>query len=245
VILLTRDGEELKPTKIYEIIGGRGNSVQNFIGEDDLTTFEGWLRYRGADAAAAPEDLMEWRSLFEETRKRSSGTPKVGMMKLKPRTAGERRYAVAVREGVDLWLVLWVKRSQKGEFFVLVPRGDPSWNFHTSYHLDGTLHMKTCGNRVLPPRKAQPLTGVFRGTENLGAFAGYGPKSVEAICNPSAFSGVVDVASGILGPRDGPITVDLVEPDCEPAPFPWTGIARREVFRDTIPWVVITIGSCQ
>ena len=51
------------------------------------------------------------------------------------------------------------------------------------------------------------------------------------------------IASGVLGPRDGQITVDLVEPDCQPAAFPWAKIARREVFRDIPPWVVITIGS--
>ena len=28
---------------------------------------------------------------------------------------GEHRYAVAVREGSDLWLTLWVRRSREGE----------------------------------------------------------------------------------------------------------------------------------
>ncbi len=37
-------------------------------------------------------------------------------MKLAP-IVGEHRYAVAVREGTDLWLTLWVRRSPKGEFF--------------------------------------------------------------------------------------------------------------------------------
>ena len=83
---------------------------------------------------------------------------------------------------------------------------------------------------------------VFRGTESLGAIAGYGPKSVGAICDLTAFSGVVEIASGVLGPRDGQITVDLVEPDCQSAAFRWTKIARR-VFRDIPSWVVITIGS--
>jgi hypothetical protein len=40
---------------------------------------------------------------------------------------------------------------------------------------------------------------------------------------------VVEVAPGALGPRDGGITVDLVEPGCDPATLPWTDIARREV----------------
>lgn len=92
--------------------------------------------------------------------------------------------------------------------------------------------------------KRQPLTGTFRGTEALGAFAGYGPKSVGAICDPAAFSHVVEVGPGVLGPRDGMVAVDLVEPGYDPAPFPWKNIAKQEYIRDISPWVVITIGSC-
>src|SRR6478672_11286842 len=86
--------------------------MQEFISEDDLETFEGWLRYQGFDAATlAPDDLAEWRDLFDKVRKDSLATPKVGLMKL-PRIPGEYRYAVAVRDGSDLWLTLWVKRSK-------------------------------------------------------------------------------------------------------------------------------------
>jgi len=100
--------------------------MRKFISEDDVETFEGWLRYQGFDAAtlAPDDDLAEWRELFDKVRKDSLATPKVGLMKL-PRIPGEHRYAVAVRDGSDLWLTLWVKRSKKGEFFVMVPRKDP------------------------------------------------------------------------------------------------------------------------
>jgi hypothetical protein len=217
--------------------------VRRFISEDDLKTFDGWLRYQSVDAATPPAELEIWRTIFDEKQKGSSSVAKVGQMKLRP-TLGEHRYAVAVREGSGLWLTLWVRHSPKGEFFVLMPRADRSWDIHTSYHLDGTFHMKSDGGRVLPPQKRKPLTGVFSGTENLGTFAGYGPKSVGAICDPTAFSGVVEIPSGILGPRDGQITVDLVQPGCQPADIPWITVARREVFRDIVPWVVITVGSC-
>jgi hypothetical protein len=98
--------------------------AQDFISEDDLKTFEGWLRYQAIDAATVTSDELEmWRSLFDEVRQRSLANPKVGLMKLKP-VPGEYRYAVAVREGSDLWLTLWVRRSLKGEYFVMVPRAD-------------------------------------------------------------------------------------------------------------------------
>ena len=86
--------------------------MQEFISEDDLKTFEGWLRYRGVDATtSAPEKLEMWQGLFDEARKRSSTSPTVGLMKLQP-VPGEHRYAVAVREGPDLWLALWIRRSR-------------------------------------------------------------------------------------------------------------------------------------
>lgn len=216
--------------------------MQKFISEDDLKTFEGWLTYQGV-TATAPEELEMLRGVFDEARKRSSAKPKVGLMKLQP-VPGEHRYAVAVREGSDLWLVLWVRRSHKGEFFIMLPRLDQGSDVHASYHLDGTRNMKSEHRKVLPPTMLQPLTGTFRGTEQLVSFFGYGPKSVGAICHPADFSSVVEIASGVLGPRDGGITVDLVEPGCDPPAFPWANIARRQVIRDIPPWVVITIGSC-
>jgi hypothetical protein len=213
--------------------------VQDFISEDDLDTFEGWCRYQGINAETlTPEQLGMWRNTFDEERKRSAATPKVGLMKLR-RVPGEHRYAVAVRDN-DLWLTLWVRRSRKGEFFVMVPRNDRGWDVHTSYHRDGTFHMKSFGHKGLS-KKLQPLTSTFRGTEHLGAQLGYGPKRVGAICDPAAFSGVVEVAPDVLGPRHGSVVVDLVEPGCEP--LSWPNVVRQEVFQDTVPHVVIRITS--
>jgi hypothetical protein len=105
--------------------------MRDFISEDDLSTFEGWLKYQGIDAATTtPDELATWRDMFDEARERSSATPKVGLMKLR-RVPGEHRYAVALREGSDLWLTLWVRRSPKGEFFVMTPRGDRGWDPHS------------------------------------------------------------------------------------------------------------------
>ena len=214
--------------------------MQEFISEDDLKTFEGWLRYQAVDAATArPDELEMWRGLFDEATKRRLASPNVGLMKLQP-VPGQHLYAVAIREGSNLWLTLWVKRSRKGEFFVMVPRGDRDWNVHTSYHLCGTLHMKSNGRTHLS-QKRQPLTGKFQGTEHLGFSMGHSPKSVGAVCDQTAFTGVVEVAPGVLGPHNGGVVVDLVEPGCEP--MPWPNVVQKEVFRDTLPWIVIRISS--
>jgi hypothetical protein len=162
------------------------------------------------------------------------------MMKLRA-VPGEYRYAVAVREGPNFWLTLWVRRSRKGEFFVIIPRADQDWDPHTSYHLDGALHGKSYDHKLDLPKR-QPLTGTFPGTEHLGTYMGHGPKSVGAVCDSTAFSGVVEVAPGVLGPHQGSVIVDLVEPGCEPMSVPNT-VVQLEVFHDTLPWIVIRIAA--
>jgi hypothetical protein len=212
--------------------------MQEFISEDDLETFEGWVRYQGFDAATlAPDELADWRDVFDKARKDSLATPKVGLMKL-ARLPDEHRYAVAVRKRSGLWLTLWVKRSKKGEFFVILPRKDPGWDVHTSYHLNGACHMKSFGH-VMMSKQLQPLTGTFRGTEHLGANMGHSAEHVGAICDPTDFSGVVEVRAGILGPRHGAVVVDLVEPGSEP--IAWDNVVQRRDFHDTVPSIVIRV----
>jgi hypothetical protein len=216
--------------------------MRGFIGEDDLTTFAGWLRYRAIDASmTSPEEMATLRRQFAEAMERRASSPKLGTMSLR-QVPGEHRYAVAVRDGAELWLTLWVRRSRKGEFFVFLPRGDGEWNPHTSYHLDGRLHSKSY-DEVLHCDQRQPLTGVFRGTEPLGVYGGYFAKSVGAICDPAAFYGVIEVPPGVLGPCHGGISVDLVEPGCDPIASSFASIAKREVFRHCVPWIVVTVGS--
>jgi hypothetical protein len=176
------------------------------------------------------------RSVFD----RRLATPKIGLMKLPPPLlAGEHRYAVAVQDDADLWLGLWLKRTKKGEFVILIPRVETGWDPHSTYHLDGTYHSKSHGVVVMK-KTLQPLTGPFRGAEHLGSFAGYGPKGVGAICDPAAFTGIVEVPLGVLGPRDGSVFIDLVEPGREP--LTWYGpIVLSRVFRDFVPWVVFRV----
>jgi hypothetical protein len=125
----------------------------------------------------------------------------------------------------------------------MLPRAERGWDSHTSYHLDGTVHMKTRGRTVLPPRQCQPLTGAFRGCEHLGMYGGYGPKTVGAICDPTAFNGVLELGPGVLGPRDGSIMVDLIEQGYEVVDPPWFRVVARRIFDDISPCVVLTVGA--
>jgi hypothetical protein len=50
--------------------------MDDFISEDDLLTFEGWLRYQAADPTAiTPEQLTEWQGLFDELVERRKTGP--------------------------------------------------------------------------------------------------------------------------------------------------------------------------
>jgi hypothetical protein len=213
-----------------------------FISEDDLDSFEVWLKYQRV-TPANPDELAEWRASFEEAK--ASKSAKVSLMKLesRPMAPGEYRYGVAVRdEDSNLWLTLWVRRSPRPEYFIMIPRGDRGWNPHTSYHVDGRLHSKSFRHIIGRVQKRQRLDGTFRGTEHLGGFGGHGPKSVGAVCDPKSFSGILEVPPGILGPRDGTVVVDLVEPGREPE-VPWANLVRQQTFRDADPWVVIRVAK--
>ena len=212
-----------------------------FIDEDELQTFEGWARFQAIEIASLTQaELAMWRGYFDDARKTGDAARRVGRMKLKPQP-GEYRYAVAVRDGDALWLTLWIRRSPKPEFFVFQPRGDRDWNPHTSLHADGTLHSKSHDVKMLEPMKRQPPASI-RGSEHLGAFGGHSPKSVGAVCDPHDFTAVFEVGPGVLGPRNGMVTVDLIEPGsrAKPLDHPAEEVDRR-VFTDSVPNVLIRI----
>ena len=86
------------------------------ISEDDLNTFEGFLRLQAVDPlTATPDELAMFRRFFDEAMAIKSATPKLGALKFKA-IPGELRYAVAVRAGSDLWLTMWVRRAPKATF---------------------------------------------------------------------------------------------------------------------------------
>ena len=65
----------------------------DFISEDDLDTFEGWLRYQAVDPNTL--DLSQWRSTYDEAIKNRS--PAVGLMKVRrppARTCMRWRYVI-------------------------------------------------------------------------------------------------------------------------------------------------------
>jgi hypothetical protein len=164
-------------------------------------------------------------------------------MKLKPLRQNQHRCAVAIREGLNLWLTLVVERSPEGDVYVLVPRPEEDWNVHASYHVSGKQHIKSYGDEMVS-KQGQPLNGQFRGSENVTCFAGHGHDTDLAIYDSKLFDAAVKVAPGVLTPAGGTVCVDLVEPGCQPVTAPTAHkIVQREVFSTPEPHLVITIFS--
>jgi hypothetical protein len=213
----------------------------DYISEDDLRTYEGWLRYQGFDLSTLTEqEAAAVREIFDGAVERRAAAGKVGRMKL-PRGPGVSTYAIAVRDESDLWLALWIKLKAKDEMFIFHPAVDGNWNPHSSLHRDGRFHLKSHDQVTLRPLQKQPPASM-KGTEHLGAYAGFGPKSSGAVCVPIDFTDVFVAPPGILGPRNGMVLVDLLEPASAVKlhEHPAEEVARH-VFTDSVPHVVVRI----
>src|SRR5262245_55716093 len=117
----------------------------------------------------------------------------------------DRRYAIGIEDDNGLGLTCWIRRSAKGEIFLMIPR-EADFDPHTSYHIDGTYHSKSYG-RADYTQKRQPLGPTFKGTEHLGYFGGHaaGPR----IGDPAAWDDILIAPPGSLGGKTAGVVVDL------------------------------------
>jgi len=150
-------------------------------------------------------------------------------------------YAVAVRDGEELFLFLRIKRNRRGEVFVLIWREDKGWDPHASYHADGQTHQKSFDHPSIARQRQKP-DAHFRGTENLVTMgiAADEPRLINDPCKPDQFSEVFEIPVAELRPEKyrSYIAVDLVEPG-EPA-ISGARILRQTVFKDAVPHILVT-----
>jgi hypothetical protein len=216
--------------------------MSDITSEDDLNTFDRYLRLQGVDPATTEQDVLaQFREEFDAMMAKRLATPSMGEI-FKPKATGakqgEFKIAVAVREGDQLLLTMAVRRDHKGDVYVLYPRHED--NPHASYHHDGKFHHKS-DNYAMLSQKRQPLTDAFKGCEHMGMFGGHDPKTIGAICNPANFSEVIEIEPGILDLRAGYVAVDLVEPGSDPLDL-FNPVTHERVFKDSIPWIVVRVG---
>jgi hypothetical protein len=178
--------------------------------------FEGWLKNQKIDLRGQPaETVASLRGVFEKAlvdiaRARQS------VMFSEPCPAGEYRYAIALEDRSELRLVLVIRRSAKGEYFMVYPR-DADSDPHASYHLKGDYHQKSYKRKFGKGTKRQPLGPGFKGREHLGSFGGL--SAAAPICDPANFTAVVRVPEGVVDSFRGSVMVDLVEPGIDPDPL--------------------------
>lgn len=160
----------------------------------------------------------------------------------------DRSYAVAVSDGVYLYLLLRLRRNWKGELFYVFPnqRGNRH-NPHGSYHRDGRVHHKSFDKKFLARQGLRPDRN-FVGAEQLLTTV---VSAVEAhlypLCNPAEFDDIVKIPIGLISPERYRtyIAVDLVEAHGKPQISSGDRIVEQQVFGDAVPWIVVTVLESQ
>ena len=100
-------------------------------------------------------------------------------------------YAVAVRDDADLWLLTWVRRSKENEFFMMLPRPDPSNDARASLHADGRFHLRGSDFTVLKRERVKPDAN-FKGhvQMTMTPISLTTGRNVMAVCDPAYFTDV-------------------------------------------------------
>lgn len=153
-------------------------------------------------------------------------------------------YAVAVRDREDLWLLCRIRRSRRGDIYVLLPRDEPGWDPHASYHQDGMRHVRSHNGRYQLDQRQRPDAS-FQGADSVFALAVQPGEVVGLLktpCTPEQFSDVCEINRKRLPVEEHhALAVDLVEPGYEALAGPWREVVVQKWFRDAVPWILVTL----
>lgn len=154
-------------------------------------------------------------------------------------------YAVAVREGSDLFLTHTICLDPKTDVYINWIRDhDPDWKPHTSYHASGQYHHKSNGVMIQKKKRQNPDEN-FSGTENViqTGIAIDEHRRIHTPYRKTDFQGLFEIPVSDLKPEPGRIqlSVDLAEPKEQPILAPGAKIIRQAVFQDSVPWIMCTL----
>jgi hypothetical protein len=90
-------------------------------------------------------------------------------------------------------------------------------------------------------RRLQPLNGTFPADSASWRLRWIWSQENSSGVQPRAFHGVLELPTGVLGPRDGTVIVDLVEPYFRP--ISWPNVIREVARKDVVPCVVIGVAA--
>jgi hypothetical protein len=155
-------------------------------------------------------------------------------------------YAVAVRDGGDLLMLVTIRRSRQN-VYVNIPRPHlPDWQPHASYHASGQRHQVSFGCKF--DVQAHPCPDEFRGQQNVVTLL-ISPTETRAVnlaCNPADFHQTFEIAKADIAPKGARLAIDLVEPGLGPlTPCPDATLVRESAFADSEPWIVVSLWSLQ
>jgi hypothetical protein len=173
----------------------------------------------------------------------SIGVKRIGALMM------ERMFAVAIRDGQDLFLWIRIRRARLGDIYYMFPTGrsEPEWqkwNPHGSHHKDGRRHHKSFDRKIMPEQRQKPDSD-FRGSENLiiRPITFHEPRAFGVICDPAEFSEVMEVPASILSTKtfETHIAIDLTEPGGPPILMVAGEVVARRAFSDAPPWIWVSV----
>ena len=161
-------------------------------------------------------------------------------------TPGEENYAVAVSDTDGLFLFLGVRRSVKGEYFVLMPRPSHSLiNAHVGYHADGAYHVKTheaYGTEQFMKEQRQRPDHSFIGSEHMLAQRIGRNRGIAPRCDPAQYSSVFQISAKELdSDRAVRVSIDLVSEGVRPNLEHGALVLRRERYGTASPFIAISL----
>jgi hypothetical protein len=142
-------------------------------------------------------------------------------------------YAVAVRDGGDLFVLITIVRDPKGDVYVNSPRPDPNWKPHASYHASGQHHAKSFNHQSFVRCRQRPDQN-FRGIVAVEHLV-IGPSDHRAInghANRQIFTMYSKLHSATYQKPEGCVWTLLSlgkPPSCPSLGQKWSGTGRSRI----------------
>jgi hypothetical protein len=153
-------------------------------------------------------------------------------------------YAVAVRDGHELFLFCRINRTVTGDVYVIPPRADPNWNPHVSYHASGQHHVKSYDQPYHVSHWQRPNANL-QGTRNMSTMgiAAREPRITNAPCKIEDYTEIFEIPISELRAEEYHtfVSVDLTESSAQLIIAPGARILRQAIFQDTRPWIIVTL----
>ncbi len=159
----------------------------------------------------------------------------------------EEKYAVAVRDGPSLFMFMWVRHSESGDFYAFLPRpADTSIDAHASYHADGQYHIKSHGTQKIMHQHRQKPGPKFSGTEYLldQRITRIGPRSIGQRCDQTEWSAVFEIPVSDLGDgnvQNTHLSADLIADGAAPSLVPDARVIRQTRYGVSSPFLALTL----